>query len=205
MIRLRFNIDKSDDPAYMHMDITQKVIDYVRTVDGVLDVFEMDDDTSNEVWEIERSVRTKVDKDYKNIGYDEAMKRMHRLCVFYDDTYIFGIRSILKLMTTDGTVMGTNLAPHEIEEYKGRDDVLWVSEDFIVFTNVIGKGEEMFVLFPFEIKEIEENVPGTYSVIGTSPTTSSDSALKTRFGKPMTKGMYTMIIAFDSDQNKGQS
>ena len=179
------------------MDIVQEVIDYVRSVDGVLDVIEMDDKISDDVWSIEKSVRTKNDSDYRNVGYDMAMERKHRICVFYDDTYIFGVRSVLKLMTTDGTIMGTNLAPDEIEQYKGRDDVLWVSDDFIVFTNVIGKGEEMFVLYPHDLHEIEENVPGSHSVIGTSPTTSSDAALKEKFGKPMTRGIYTMVIAFN--------
>ena len=175
----------------------QDVIDYLLTVDGVLDAYEMDDEVSNAVFEVEKSVRTSTNHDYKNVGYDFAMKRKHRICVFYDDTYIFGVRSVLKLMTTDGTIMGTNLAPEEIPEYRKRDDVLFISEDFVVFTNVIGKGEEAFVLFPFEIHEIEENVPGTKNVIGTSPTTSSDDVLKQRFGKPVVKGMYTMIIAFD--------
>ena len=175
----------------------QDVTEYLLTVDGVLDAYEMDDEVSNAVFEVEKSVRTRTNHDYKNVGYDFAMKRKHRICVFYDDTYIFGMRSVLKLMTSDGTIMGTNLTPEEIPEYRKRDDVLFISEDFVVFTNIIGKGEEAFVLFPFEIHEIEENVPGTKNVIGTSPTTSSDDVLKQRFGKPVVKGMYTMIIAFD--------
>ena len=179
------------------MDIVNEVMDYVRTVEGVIDVQPMDGDISRKIWDIEKSVRTKIDKDYKNIGYDIAMERKHRVCVFYDDTYIFGIRSILKLMTSDGTIMGTNLTPEQIPEYQNRDDVIFISEDFVVFTNVIGKGEEAFVLFPFEIHEIEDNVPGTKSVIGTSPTTSSDEVLKRKFNKPMSEGIYTMVIAFD--------
>ena len=175
----------------------QDVIDYLLTVDGVLDAYEMDDEVSNAVFEVEKSVRTRTNHDYKNVGYDFAMKRKHRICVFYDDTYIFGVRSVLKLMTSDGTIMGTNLTPEEIPEYRKRDDVLFISEDFVVFTNIIGKGEEAFVLFPFEIHEIEENGPGAKNVIGTSPTTSSDDVLKQRFGKPVVKGMYTMIIAYD--------
>ena len=179
------------------MSLVQDTIGYILTVDGVLDAYEMDDEVSEAVFEVEKSVRTRTNHDYKNIGYDFAMERKHRICVFYDDTYIFGIRSILKLMTSDGTIMGTNLAPEQIPEYQNRDDVIFISEDFVVFTNVIGKGEEAFVLFPFEIHEIEDNVPGTTSVIGTSPTTSSDEILKHKFNKPMSEGIYTMVIAFD--------
>jgi len=179
------------------MPIIKNVIDYILTVSGVLDAYEMDDEVSRSVFDVEKSVRTRTNNDYKNIGYDIAMERKHRICVFYDDTYIFGKRSILKLMDSEGTIMGTSLLPEEIPEYQERDDVIWVSEDFVVFPEITGKGEEAFVLFPFEIHEIEENVPGTTFVIGTSPTTSSDEVLKHKFNKPMVKGMYTMIVAFD--------
>ena len=179
------------------MGIIQDVIDYLRTVEGVLDVYEIDGALSYDLWYMERSIKTRNGSGYKNVGYDEAMKRKNRVCIFYDETYIFGKRSILKLMASDGTVMGTNLMPDEIEEYKKRDNVIFVSEDFVVFTDKIGNGEESFVLLPFPIEEIEQNVPGSKNVIGTSPTMSSDTELKRKFNKPMVRGMYTMIVAFD--------
>ena len=179
------------------MGFVQDVMDYVRTVDGVLEVHEMDDDISKKVWDIERSIKTRIEDKYKNVGYDAAMERQHRICIFYDDTYIFGLRSILKLMDSEGNILGTNLAPGEEEKYRDKDNVIWVSDDFIVFTDVVGKGEELFVLLPFDIPQIEDAVPGVHSVIGTSPTTSSDEALKMKFDKPPARGVYTMIVAFD--------
>lgn len=179
------------------MDVVSEVLDYLRTVRGVLDAYEMDEETSRAVWDVERSVRTRIDSGYRNEGYDAAMEREHRVCVFYDNTYIFGKRSILKLMDSERTIMGTNVSPSEMEEFRVRDDVLWVSEDFVVFPSVKGVGEETFVLLPFPMEEVEQNVPGVRDAIGTSPTTSSDQALKRRFGKPMINGLNTMIIAFD--------
>ena len=179
------------------MALMSDMLDYLRTVEGVLDVFEMDDEISNKIWDIEKSVRTTVRNEYKNVGYDFAMDRKHRVCVFYDDTYLFGKRSIVKLMSSDGTIMGTSLHPEEIESYKGRDVIIWISDDFIVFPNIVGKGEEAFVLYPIDIPEISEHVPESNRVIGTSPTLSSDTALKSRFEKPLIKGIFTMVIAFD--------
>lgn len=179
------------------MGLTGDMIDYLRTVEGVLDVFEMDDEVSNNIWDIEKSVRTTIRNEYKNIGFDIAMERKHRMCVFYDDTYLFGKRSIVKLMASDGTIMGTSLHPDEIESYKDRDDVIWISDDFIVFPNIVGKGEESFVLYPIDIPELSEHVPECCKAIGTSPTMSSDLALKTRYDKPNISGIYTMVIAFD--------
>lgn len=179
------------------MGLVGEMIEYLRTVDGVLDVFEMDDDVSNDVWNIERSVRTTVKNEYKNVGFDIAMECKHRMCVFHSDTYLFGKRSVVKLMTSDGTVMGTSLRPEDIESYKGRDDVIWISEDFVVFPDIVGEGEESFVLYPIDIPEICENVPGCRKAIGTSPTLPSDLVLKDKFDKPKTDQIYTMIIAFD--------
>ena len=189
--------DISEQFSSLNMDPIQKVIEYVKTVDGVLDVHEMDEEISNKVWSIERSIKTRIEDKYKNLGYDAAMERQHRICIFYDDTYIFGLRSILKLMDSEGKILGTNLAPGEEEQYRDKDNVIWVSDDFIVFTDVVGNGEELFVLLPFDIPEIEDAVPGVRSVIGTSPTTSSDAALKEKFDKPIIRGVYTMIVAFD--------
>ena len=179
------------------MGLVEDMVDYLRTVEGIIDVFEMDDDVSNNIWNIERSVRTTIRNEYKNIGFDIAMECKHRMCVFYDDTYLFGKRSIVKLMSSDGTIMGTSLHPDEIESYKDRDDVIWISDDFIVFPNIVGKGEESFVLYPIDIPEICENVPGCCKAIGTSPTMSSDMELKKVYHKPNTTGIYTMVIAFD--------
>ena len=180
------------------MDIIPDMLEYLRTVDGIIDACEMDDGISIAVWEIERNTTTTLNSDYRNVGYEVAMKRKHRVCVFYDDTYIFGTRSILKMVAPDGTVMGTTVNPDEMESFRARDDVIWISEDFVLFPQAVGETEGAFVLYPVPIHEIEENVPGSYDAIGVSPTTSSDIVLKKRFGKPAVTGMYTMVIAFDS-------
>lgn len=179
------------------MSLITDMIEYLRTVEGVLDVYEMDDEISDNIWDIEKTVRTTIRDEYRNIGYDMAMERAHRVCVFHSDTYLFGKRSIVKLMASDGTIMGTSLHPEEIPSFKDREDVIWISEDFVVFPHVVGEGEESFVLHPIEIPEVSENVPESKRVIGTSPTMSSDTVLKSKYKKPNVAGIYTMVIAFD--------
>lgn len=179
------------------MRIQEKVIEYIRSTPSVLNVMVMDDETSNAVLAIEHSVKTRMHQDYKNMGYDLAMEREHRLCVFVTDGYMFEKRTTLKLMTTDGTIMGTTLLPEEIPEYRKREDLIWISEDFVVFPDIIGKGEEAFVLYPTEIPEISEAVPECTGAISVSPTPSSDAYLKELAGIPLTKRIFTSIIAFD--------
>ena len=181
------------------MSVIENAISYIKNTKGVIDVFPMDKELCNRIQTEEKSILTQSRNDYKNLGYEKAMEKKVKLCVFYDDTYIFCTRSIVRLMTEDGTVMGTSLLPDEIPEYQKRDDVIWISEDFVVFPNIIGKGREAFVLLPFDIPEMERDVPGVMNTVGSSPTSSSDIILKKAFNKPVIKGLNTMIIAFDPD------
>ena len=180
------------------MSVIDDAISYLRNTKGIVDVFLMDKELCNRIRTEEKSILTQTKNDYKNLGYEKAMEKQIKLCVFYDNTYIFGKRSIVRLMTDDGTVMGTSLLPEEIPEYQKRDDVIWISEDFIVFPNIVGKGREAFVLLPFDIPELERDVPGITNTVGSSPTSSSDIILKRTFKKPVIKGLNTMIIAFDA-------
>ena len=179
------------------MGVLEDVVEFVRGTTGVIDIMVMDDDTSMSVMDIEHSVKTRTDHDYQNVGYDIAMKKTYRICVFFSQGYLFEKRSVLKLMTSDGTIMGTNLRPEEIPEYRKRTDVIWISDDFVVFPNIVGKGEESFVLYPAEVPEISESAPGCIGPIIVSPTTSSDALLKKVSGIPLAGNVFTSIIAFD--------
>ena len=179
------------------MDAVGRVIGFLKETKGVIDVKEMDDDLSRTIWNIEKNTITSVKTEYENVAYDVAMKKAHRLCMFYSDEFVFENTTVVKLMSSDGTVMGTTLTPEEIPAYKERDDVIWISEDFVVFPNIVGKGNESFVLYPIEMTQISSAVPECRGPIAASPTTSSDARLKRAFGRPQEKGVYTAVIAFD--------
>ncbi|MGN1044761.1 MAG: hypothetical protein ACI4Q9_02240 [Candidatus Methanomethylophilaceae archaeon] len=180
-----------------HMSVIDNVISFIMEQEGVVGVFEMDDEASREIDRIEKSVVTRTNHEYRSIGYELAMKRQHRLCVFYTNDFTVDMRSRLKLMSSDGTVMGTTLMRDEIDEYKERDDVLWVSDDFVVFPDVRGEGDEMFVLYPYEYKALQQAAEGCVDPIGISPTPSSDHYLKQRSGTPESSMIFSTIIAFD--------
>ena len=179
------------------MSVPDEVMSYIRDQKGIVGVFEMDDDVSRDVDAIEKSIKTRTNHDYVSIGYDIAMERKHRLCVFYTDDFEKEFRARLQLMTTDGTVMGMNLMPEELNVYRDREDVLFVSDDFIVFPEIHGEGEEMFVLYPYEYEELHSIVPGCRNAIGFSPTPSSDHYLKERTRTEESQFIYTTIVAFD--------
>lgn len=179
------------------MDVLKKVIAYLKSQIGIVGVFEMDDTISSDILRIERSIRTRSEHDYISVGYDIAMERKHRLCVFYTNDFQKDMRLRLKLETEDGTVIGTNILKGEAKDYSGREDILWVSDDFVVFPDVQGKGEERFILYPYDYTELHEVAPGCSNAIGISPTLSSDLYLKEHAGTSGDGMAFTTIVAFD--------
>ncbi len=182
---------------YTIMGVVDDVMEYLRSIPGVKSVFPMDDDLVKEIDSIERCIRTGTGHDYKNIGFDDVKGKRFKICVLHTHDYFFYKRALVKLRTTDGTILGTSVNPHEMPAFKRMDNVIWLSDDFVVFTDRVGHGTEEFVTTSFDIPEISMEVPGCKGVIGASPTMSSDMLLKSKVGIPSTNEIYSTVVGFD--------
>jgi hypothetical protein len=182
------------------MGALEDVIKYLRGQVGVIEVFKLDDNVSAAIDTIEKSIKTRTNHDYINKGCEYSLTREHRVCILFTKDFRkkWEFYGRLHLVTSDGTILGTNVYPNEIEEYKERDDVIFVSEDFVVFPDVKGCGEESFVLYPYDFNELQEVVPGCHNAIGFFPAPSSDHYLKELMGVDDTQYVFSTIIAFDS-------
>ena len=178
------------------MDLLSRAEEYFASTRGTYSTWRITDEAMDHVLEIEKDTRTQTDNDYVNVGCIRVAEKEHHLCVFYDDHMSRDLHAKVVLMTDDGTVMGTSLHRSEIPLYKDRDDVIWVSEDFIVFPEIVGRGEERVVLYPVPLPDLDEAI-GCDGAIGTSPTVVSDTYLKEQRGIPIGQRIFTMIIGFD--------
>ena len=188
-----------------NMGVLEQVVDYLKGIPGVVEAFPIDDDLAHEIDHIERSICTTSNHSYRNVGYDDAMGRECRICVLHTLDYFFNKRAIVKLRTSDGTVMGTTLYPYEIPAYKRMENVIWLSDDFVIFTNTHGSGTEEFIVTSFDIPEISQEIPECCGVIGSSPTMSSDMLLKSKRGISPTNDIYSTIVAFDIIERQAPS
>ena len=164
---------------------------------GVLKAMLLTDEQFDSVWAVESEVKTQTLSDYENLGFDVLSKRMSKMCIFIDDTFQLKKHSNLKMIDSRGTVLGTTLTPEEIESHQGRDDIVWLSKDFIMYPNVEAVGKEKFVLYPYEFPEMSNEIPGFTNIVGTSPTPSADRLLKAMGEMPMTTRLFTFILGFD--------
>ncbi|NLL94626.1 MAG: hypothetical protein GX224_02555 [Thermoplasmatales archaeon] len=172
----------------------ERHLDWLRSYTGVRHLAEMTPEVTEAVRLSEESVRTQVGIEYVNEGYSEALERDVRVCLFCDTTFPVP-ETRLFLKCDDGTIMGRTLCPGEMEDYRLRDDVIWISEDFVVFPHVVGTGEERFVLAASPFRDF--NDAGAINPIVTIPAGPSDAILKGRYGVPDSREIATVIVAYD--------
>lgn len=175
---------------------TENHIRKLRSADGVLDLSPMDSEVSNSVWVVERDIKTQTGLEYINEGYDEAMGRDIRVCLFCDPTFDVPEEGRMYLKCEDGTILGNSVYSWEMETYACRDDVIWVSEDFVVYPYARGCGRERFVLsakpFPYL-----EGTDECRDAIVTVPTGAADIILKGRYGVENRREISTVVVAYN--------
>lgn len=178
------------------MNVRERVLEGLRAEKGVVSAELMDDEISYEVDCSERNIKTQAGMEFRNEGYLEAMKRNVRICMFCTGDLEIPRTPSVFYMTEDGTVMGHEVMPHEMEEYLARDDLVWVSDDFVMYPNRKGNGAELFVCrgrrFP-----LIDSYPGCGNSIMAVPAGPSDILLKSWFGVENRREIASVVAAFD--------
>ena len=179
------------------MDPAGVISKIVSDVEGAVDAKLMDENIARAVLDEEATVRSTVGVDVVNRAFQEVFKREIRICVFCDRKISTHDDSTLTLEDPSGNVLGRILSKRMIAEYKDRTDVIWVSDDFVMFPNVEPTGKEVFILHPMSFPLINEN-DGCKDVVLCSPAPSSDIILKKYYGVDLRADLATMVLGYDS-------
>lgn len=180
------------------MGVPEDVIDYFVNRTGVLKVITLSDQEFTDLWGMELKVRTQTQSDYENLGFQEISKRKHRICLFVDDSFSIGSIARVSMVDSRDNVLGITIYESEKAQYEGREDIIWLSKDFAMFTSVEAVGRERFVLSPFDMSYLTEAVQGCRNAVGASPTPSVDHMLKVMTNTPISSRIFTYIVGFDA-------
>ncbi len=182
--------------VHIGMNVREAVLRDLRSTKGVVNAELMDDDISCEVEYFERNTKTQVGLEFRNDGYLEAMRRQVRICIFCTEDFEFPEAPSMYYMSDDGIVMGHEVMQCEMEAYLAREDLVWISDNFIMYPDRTGCGDGIFVFKGKEYPGIEA-YPGCTNGIITIPAGPSDLALKSRYGIENRREIATAVMAFD--------
>lgn len=172
---------------------TEEVLRKLKSREGVLDAFVIDGDTRSMIECEESSIRTSGGLVYENLGMDRSRGMDTHVCVF-SKGFITEPGGPLVVMTDDtGTIYGHNVPRKcKLSSFTVRSGAVWISDDFVVYPDIIPRCEPKFVVLPYKLDFL-----GT-DTTSYNPALSTDCLLKERFGFGGRGDLTTTIVSFNS-------
>ncbi|HKM09135.1 MAG TPA: hypothetical protein VJX93_01415 [Candidatus Methanomethylophilaceae archaeon] len=175
----------------------KRPLEIVKELRGIVHCFYLDKELVEKLKEEEAKVKAIGGSvDVANTGFAEALDREHIICVIKDPRFRPPPEATVVLLDEEGNMLGTEVFPYTAKEYESREDVVWLSESFVMFPSVKGVGREIFVLPPVSFPELNEEI-GCYNVLSCSPAPTSDLLIKNHYEYKDDPRLASIIIAFD--------
>ena len=154
----------------MSVDGPEEPLEIVKNLRGVVHAFYLSEDILSKMKEEEAKVRAAGGNiDVDNQGFSQALTRQHVIAIIKDPRF---------------------RPPPE------PDDVVWLSDAFVMFPEVHGDGGEKFVMPPVSFPELNPS-NGCKNVISCSPAPTCDLLMRQHYKYPDDPKLASVLIAFD--------
>ncbi|MDD1766967.1 MAG: hypothetical protein LUQ27_00170 [Methanomassiliicoccales archaeon] len=173
----------------------------MRNLRGVVEVFPLGADTRKQLKDIERGVKATLDIEVRNTGLDECLGREDVVGIIKDKTFRPPPEPTVLLMGDNGVVLGEEILTGQREKFEGKSDLLFLSDDFVVYTNRKGAKHEYFLMPPISFPEIEK-IRGVKNVVSCSPTALGDVLVRTSHDLEDNPRLASVLIGFDVEGKK---
>jgi len=180
----------------MQTEGPEKPLDIVKGLRGVVHAFYLDEKILGMMREEEAKVRAAGSITVDNQGFSQALEHQHVIAIIKDPRFRPPPEPTVELITSDGKVLGTEVFPFTAQQYLERKDVLWLSDAFVMFPDVKGKGGEQFVMPPVSFPELNPS-NGCKDVISCSPAPTCDLMMRKYYEYPDDSRLASVLIAFN--------
>jgi hypothetical protein len=181
------------------MTVLDNVIELVSNMDGVMEVHPLNQKIAREVKTIEFKISGSLNLDVKNTGVQECMNRQHILCIIKNERFRPPPEPTVLLIGDDELIIGKEIIPSDITNYREDKGVLFLSSDFIIFKNRRPKHREYFLMPPIKFPEIE-SIEGVKSAISCSPSLPADMILRGSLGIKDDPSLASLLIGFNVEK-----
>lgn len=150
------------------------------SMEGVLAVEPLDRGTVDEVRRIEDSIRTvSGGMRLENRGMDECARMDRHYVMFCGGKFPRPDEVTMEMVTDSGTVIGHDVPPSMMMSLRGRDDVVWLSETFVMYPGRVKFSDAALVMLSSRL-----DLPGIRDEVRMFfPSMSSAGFLLERFGR----------------------
>lgn len=181
----------------------------VKKIPGVKEVIFCDSVLRKKMMELEKEAESNGAAGgmmtFQNIGVSESMDREYCFFIIVDPEEPLNNYGSNPLTMIDeaGQVVGEWVNEEKAAKLRERDDVHFLSDDFVIYESVEVVGKPYFIIQDMGFEYIEE-VEGVKNVSSGSISGPADQYLREQFGYGDTR-CWTHVIGFDSASSRATS
>ena len=176
--------------------LPEQIIETVKKHKGVHKVESLDDDFIEEIKNEDLSVETSFGMPIDNQALLECFSRDFALCLYADYSFEHPVDSTMMMKDSKGNVVGHDIADGQMEEYQTREDLIWISDNFVMYTDV-NMGEDLrLVMMPQKYLGFSYD-DGVLEATLFYPMPTTDCLIKNRYGDPMDPQIATAIMGIN--------
>jgi len=204
MPRPAFRLDENNFYFFLYfMSMTTGVdepgdaqLEIIRGMRGVVHAFYLDRDILKQVREEETKVRAMGNIAVDNVGFSEALKRENVICIVKDPRFRPPPEPTVILESGNGEIIGEEVFPFTAHKYADKQDVVWLSDGFVMFPSVKADGSETFTMPPVSFPELNPS-NGCKDVISCSPAPTCDLMIRKHYGLEDNPKLASVLVAFN--------
>ena len=147
---------------------------------------------------IEESVKASFGINCTNKGVMQCLARHNIIVIIKDSRFRPPPEPTVLLVADDDMIIGMEIFPYQKDQYLKRDDVVFLSDEFVLFPNLKPKNKECFVMPPVSFPEVER-IPGIKNVVSCSPSPPGDMYVRSLHGLPDDPKLASILLGYDDE------
>ncbi len=173
-----------------------EVVSFVSGMEGSRHVFPLMAEAKENLIKIEESVKASFGITCCNTGVMKCLARDNIIVIIKDKRFRPPPEPTVLLVADEDMIIGMEIFPHQKAEYLIRDDVVFLSDEFVLFPNLKPKTRECFVMPPVSFPEVER-MPGAKNVVSCSPSPPGDMYVRSLHGLPDDPTLASILLGYD--------
>lgn len=153
-------------------------------IPGVASAEIIDDDVWHMICTEESTVKAAQGAiDMENIGLEDCGSRDIRICLFVGPEFEVRDDDVVRMVDDEGHIIGYNIDLARRDEFLAMDNVVFLCDDFILFTDVEIVGDQRFVMTSVPYRGDGDWIPEHMDSVLWFPCSTTSILLSEHYGK----------------------
>lgn len=176
--------------------LPERIIESLKKHKGVLKVEPIDDDFIEEIKNEDLSVKTSFGMPIDNQALHHCFSKDFALCIYADFSFEHCTESTMMMKDIKGNIIGHDVAENQISKYKDNEDLIWISDNFVIYTNVDMDKDMRFVMMPRKYYGFSYE-DGVSEAMMFYPMPTTDGLIRNKYGDPKNSQLATIVMGIN--------